>query len=376
MAYALYDGESPIIPATVYLRHLGENAGLDPNTILSAAYALKTFFEFLRENETSFWELTPRFIKQFKRFHLTRKDADGRPSIRKKTARLYLTAVKGLVHYWRGLQDDDPFFADAVAELDGRRERKSRRGMLLHSSWNARVPSSTWRVRIPTAEAHDKQRYKGLPRESCLRVMEVLEGGPRGSELETMFYYRDRAVWTFLLMTGLRKGELVRVRWEDVEPHTGVVYLKDRPEDAWLGDLKTGPGEVFVTTTNPYWDFLDEWIMRGRWITESMLKARGEEDHGLLFCNRDGGPLTQAAVDHLFKRLKTACGFGPEVFFSPHITRHTIACVMLNNGVELTEVQRFLRHRSVTSTEIYAEVSTVNLRRAMEGFWARYEVTG
>lgn len=374
MAYALHNGEFPIIPATIYLRHLSENACLDTNTISSAAYALKAFFTFLEQNGKVFWVLTPLDIKQFKRSQLSRKDASERPNVSKKTVRIYLTAVKGLVHYWRGLQDNDWFFIDAAAELDGMRKVQYRRGMLLHASWYSRVPNSLWRVRIPTREKHDKQRYKGLTRDECRRVMKELDGSRRATLLETMLYYRDRALWTFLLMTGLRKGELVRIRWEDIDQNSGTVYLRNRPEDMGLGELKTGPGEIFVTRMNPYWNYLDEWLLRGRWIAESMLKGQGKEDHGLLFCNSDGGPLTQAAIDHLFARLKKACGFGPAVFFSPHVTRHTIASLMVNTGVDLTEVQKFLRHRSVTSTEVYAEVSTAEVRRALESFWGRYEV--
>jgi site-specific recombinase XerD len=139
--------------------------------------------------------------------------------------------------------------------------------------------------------------------------------------------------------------------------------------------LKSGPGEVFVSSHNPYWRYLDSWLTEGRWIAEEILKARGLEDHGLLFCNRDGGPLTQAAIDHLFSRLKDACKFGPGVPFSPHITRHTIATLMVNSGVELTEVQKFLRHRSIQSTEIYSKISDAKFRQSLSEFWKLFKVS-
>lgn len=47
-AYALYDGHLPIVPATIYLRHLGENVGLEPNSVESYAYALKHLFTLAR----------------------------------------------------------------------------------------------------------------------------------------------------------------------------------------------------------------------------------------------------------------------------------------------------------------------------------------
>jgi integrase len=372
--YAIYDGDLPVVAATIYLRHLGGEVGLDANTLATRAYALRIFFEFLHNNHATFWELTPALVKQYKRTQLSQQDEDYRFLLKRKTVQQYLNAVKGLIQYWRAQRDNDPLFTDQVAEMDGVKRKQYRRG-LLHTAWYAPIPSTLWRVKIPVEEKHDQQRYKGLPHEACQRVMAVLNRAAHHTERETMLFYRDRAIWTFLLMSGLRKGELCRIRCEDVNPAAGTISLKDRAEDTWLGELKTGPGEVFVTARNPYWKHLDSWLLEGRWIAEEMLHARGLDDHGLLFTNRNGGPLAQAAVDHLFARLKAACGFGDEMHFHPHVTRHTTATLMLNSGVALTEIQRFLRHQSARSTELYARVADPNYRAAMERFWQGLEVT-
>jgi site-specific recombinase XerD len=374
IAYAVYDGDLPVIAATIYLRHLGSEVDLGVNTLSARAHALKIFFEFLRGNHISFWELTPALVKQYKRSHLSKKGEDHKFLLKRKTAQQYLSAVKGLIQYWRAQSNNDPLFIDQAAELDGLR-RKRRLPGALHTTWYAPIPSSLWRIRVPIEERHDRQRYKGLSRETCQKVMTVLNLMAHRTKLETMLFYRDRAIWTFLLMSGLRKGELCRIRCEDVNAVAGTIALSDRAEDAWLGKLKCGPGEIFVTTRNPYWKYLDSWLLEGRWIAEELLHARGLGDHDMLFTNHNGGPLTQAAVDHLFARLKAACGFSNEMHFHPHITRHTVATLMLNNGVSLTEIQRFLRHQSAISTERYAKVAAPNYRAAMERFWQSLEVT-
>jgi site-specific recombinase XerD len=374
ITYALYDGELPIVSASIYLRHLESNLYRETNTLASCAYALKRFFEFLKRDGTQFWNITQANIKQYKRFYLNKRGRNGECQIKRITARQYLIAVKGLVGYWRGLREDDPLFTDYVSELDGVRKRRKRKGVLAHISWESRVPSNLWYIKIPKEEEHTKERYKGLSRESSQRVMHALNQVVHRTDIETLLYYRDRAIWTFLLMSCLRKGELVRLRLEDCDQRSGTIYLRDRPEDRWLGELKTGPGEIFVTTSNPYWRYLDSWLLEGRWIAEKKWRAKGHEDHGLLFCNHDGGPLTQPAVDHLFARLKSECKFGRRTLFYPHITRHTMACLMLNNGVQLTEVQRHLRHKSIESTRVYAKVSAQNHRAALTRFWASCEV--
>jgi integrase len=176
-----------------------------------------------------------------------------------------------------------------------------RRGALSHISWYSRVPSALWQIKIPRQQKKpSKKRYKGLSAEQGRKVMDVLNRAEHETDVETMLYYRNRAIWAYMLMSLERKGEVVRTRLEDLDQRRGVIHLVDRPEDSWLGELKSGPGEIFVTSNNPYWNLINSWLTEGRWIAEKILSAKGESDHGMLFCNRNGGPLTQAAIDHLF----------------------------------------------------------------------------
>lgn len=372
--FALYNGAFPIVAATIFLRHLDANCGLRANTLAAYAYALRAFFEFLRRNNTSFWSITQATINSYKRFHLNRYDENGNHVLKRVTARQYMNALKNFIGYWRGLPQDDPLFINHVANIDGKRIRGNRRGMLSHISWYSRVPSVLWQIKIPQAERHYKRRYKGLSISECLAVKSALDNAEYRTDIQAMIYYRNRAIWAFMLMSMLRKGELVRVRIEDLDQRSGIIYLSDRHEDRWLGDLKSGPAEIFVTRDNPLWRIVNSWLTEGRWIAERILQAEGKDDHGMLFCNRDGGPLSQHAVDKLFRKLRKSCGFPKSKPFSPHITRHTMACLMLDSGVQLTEVQKQLRHRSIASTELYAQVSVNVLRETMKRFWSEVRV--
>jgi site-specific recombinase XerD len=368
ITYAIYDGECPVVPATIYLRHLEVNRELRFNTLATYAYALKHFFYFLRRNKVSFSEISVSHIKLFKRIYLGRKDKERQFLIKRYTARQYLDAVRRMMHYWRGFRDDDPMFIDQVAEMDGVRRSRFRRGVLSHVSWHERVPNDLWHIKIPVKEKHVKPRYKGLSSDECRTVMRVLDRAKHATDAQTMLYYRDRAIWTFLLMSGLRKGELCRIRLDDINQTAGVITLKDRPEDAWLGELKSGPDEIFVSSSHPLWSYLNTWLLEGRWVAEEILKRRGMRDHHMLFCTRYGGPLTQAAVNHFFQQTKTDCGFDKNVLFRPHAARHTIATLMLNSGAAKEIVQKFLRHRSSASTEIYASVADNKYREAVRRF--------
>lgn len=365
VTYAIYDGECPVVPAIIYLKYLELDEELRPNTLATYAYALKNFFWFIKQNRTSFTKLSVLHIKQFKRFYLNQRGKDKEFLIKRETAQQYLCAVKKFINYWRGSQDNDPLFIERTAEMDGIRRLRFRRGMLSHASWHARVPNTLWHVKIPVTERQIKPRYKGLSYDQCRTVIEVLNQAKYSTDAQVMSYYRDRAIWTFLLMTGFRKGELCRIRLDDINQGLGIISLKNRPEDEWLGELKSGPGEVFVAPNHPFWSYLNTWLLDGRWVAEELLKRKGLKDHNMLFCNRNGGPLTQAAVNHFFQQAKVDCGFGKEVPFRPHAARHTVATHMVNNGLATEDIQKFLRHRSITSTEIYATISDPKYREVM-----------
>jgi site-specific recombinase XerD len=374
VVYALYDEQFPVVPATIYLRHLEANIGRAQNTVEAYAYALKSFFDFLKMNGSCFWNISQVTIKSYKRFCLDYQIESGVFRIKRVTAQQYLGMLKQFIAYWRGIREDDPLFIDHVAHMDGRRRKLGRRGALSRLSWYSRIPNNLWLVGSAREKNQVGKRYKGLFNEDVLLVRNVLDQAERHTDVQRLLYYRNRAIWAFMLMTFCRLGELVRFRLEDLDQRHGYIYLCDRPEDGWLGELKTGAGEIFVTTLNPYWAFINSWLIHGRWIAINFLKSRGLHDNGMLFCNADGGPLTKAAVYHLFSRLKESCGFGASKPFSPHVTRHTMASLMVENGVPIEEVQVLLRHRSIKSTEIYATVSTKRLRESLNKYWKEYSL--
>lgn len=374
MTYALYSRGLPVVAATIFLRHLQADIGVAENTLATYTYALKIFFGFLESSGLSFWEISTATIEQYKRVHLLRADNKGTSVLNRKTARQYLMVVKRLVGYWRGFKENDPLFLDHAAESNGTQRQRNSRGALAHMSWLSRVPRKLWVISIPKNEKTNKRRYKGLLTAEVQSVTRFLESVPHHTDVQRMLYYRDKAIWKFLLMSLVRKGELVRVRLEDLDFARGVISLVDRPSDAWLGGLKSGPDDIFVTAGNPCWSTVKSWLLHGRPIAMRLPKRRELDDHGMLFCNRDGGPLTQAAVENLFDKIKAACPARPGVSIHPHATRHTMASFMLERGLPLTEVQRLLRHESIQSTQIYARISDPVHRQALIAFWQSWTV--
>jgi site-specific recombinase XerD len=62
---------------------------------------------------------------------------------------------------------------------------------------------------------------------------------------------------------------------------------------------------------------------------------------------------------------KLSRGAGIEKKVTPHMLRHTVATLLLRNGVDLRVVQEFLGHASITSTQRYTHVSKRDLYIAL-----------
>jgi site-specific recombinase XerD len=157
---------------------------------------------------------------------------------------------------------------------------------------------------------------------------------------------RDRAVLELLYASGLRVSEAVGLDVPGVD-------LDERTARVW----GKGARERVVMMGQPAARAVERYLADGR----PRLAQRPET---ALFLNRDGGRLSQRAVQLLVRRYALAAGLDRSVH--PHLLRHTFATHLLDGGAELRVVQTLLGHASVNTTQIYTHVSEAAKRRSIE----------
>jgi integrase/recombinase XerD len=81
---------------------------------------------------------------------------------------------------------------------------------------------------------------------------------------------------------------------------------------------------------------------------------------GPLFRGRTWERFSQRRVQQIVKELAAGAGLTKRVY--PHLLRHTVAQHLLEGGMSLEQVQRFLGHSRITTTQIYAESSAASIR--------------
>jgi integrase len=147
-------------------------------------------------------------------------------------------------------------------------------------------------------------------------------------------------VLIILLRLGLRAGEVAALTLADLDWRAAemVVHGKGHREDRL-----PLPGDVGTA--------IAAYLQRGRPKTtarEVFLRARAPI-----------GALGRGGVSSIVRRACARAGVAP---VGAHRLRHTLACEMVRAGVALPEISQVLRHRSATSTAIYARVDLDQLR--------------
>jgi len=158
------------------------------------------------------------------------------------------------------------------------------------------------------------------------------------------------ALWRLALLTGMRRGELLGLKWEDLDLDRGTLAVRRTlsrgKEGRWeLGQPKTAAGRRSIALPASCVTSLRK--HRARQNAERLRLGELWEDHGFVFTNRTGNMLHVNSLAHAFGKLTVASGL-PVIRF--HDLRHTSATLLLAQGVHPKIVQERLGHADITMT--------------------------
>jgi integrase len=174
---------------------------------------------------------------------------------------------------------------------------------------------------------------KTWTRDEAARVLAAAEG----RELE--------ALWRLALTTGMRRGELLGLRWIDVDLQRGVLAIRHTlVQGASSALVSSAPKSASGQRSIVIGPDDIECLTRHR---DRQRLARTPNPAGLVFISPNGNPVHQHVLAKQFERLIEAAGV-PRIRF--HDTRHTSATLLMEAGVHAKIVAERLGHSSIAIT--------------------------
>ena len=145
-----------------------------------------------------------------------------------------------------------------------------------------------------------------------------------------------KRAFLFSCLTALRKSDIKKLTWEEIQPYgsDGVMYVTTRMQKT--KDIVHNP------------------------ISEEALELIGysPDKRGKVFPDFKDS-MTQAPLKNWLKDA------GITKHISYHCSRHSFACLQLDAGTSIAVVQRYLGHKNVATTEVYAKISDAQKRASI-----------
>lgn len=153
----------------------------------------------------------------------------------------------------------------------------------------------------------------------------------------------DAVLFLTAAMTGLRQGELIALRWRDIDWGAGVIRVRYSFTRGLLGQPKSKSSQRAVPMADRVATELERHHQRSRY----------REDDDLVFCHPHSGRYYVASTLLIrFKEALKAAGVRQVRF---HDLRHTFATRMAAAGTPLRTLQAYMGHADIQTTMIYAD---------------------
>jgi len=254
----------------------------------------------------------------------------------------------------RGLATVDQVSANDVSDFAASLRHSGDHGPALSASSSARAVVAVrgfhkfgvregWSVSDPCVDVQPSAIPQRLPKAlSYAEISAILDAA---GDLDTPTGLRDRALLELLYGTGTRISEAVGMDVDDLDFDQFTLQVTGKGNKQRRLPL----GEYAAVALSAY-------LVRGRPVLAT--QGRGT---ARVFLNSRGGPLSRQSAWLVLSSAAHRAGIPAAV--SPHTMRHSFATHLLEGGADVRVVQELLGHSSVTTTQIYTQVTAETLRQ-------------
>ena len=293
--------------------------GRSPNTIRAYAHHLRRWWEYLDGADQKDWQTISRadiadFINGLR----------ARKSRQSSTINAIVAAVISFYDY-----------QDQAAEYHTRFGSRSKRHQFVHSMANRNRPF---------AQPISKRPPETLTKEQVLTLITACQ------------LKRDKLLLTLLYQTGMRIGQALGLRHEDIDSEDNLIRIVPRDDNANGMRAKTRHEYIVHISTHLITLYTD-------YLVNEYPDMDSDYVFVALFGQSRGRPLTYHSVVSLFNRL----GRKTDIVTHPHAFRHTHVTELLQAGIEPRIIQQRVGHQSINTTmENYAHLTATDVKREFQ----------
>lgn len=193
--------------------------------------------------------------------------------------------------------------------------------------WNMVEEDVLKRVRKVKLLQENNRRLRYLTQEECQALIHACDA-------------HAKPIVVMALNTGMRKGEILKLKWENIDLKNGFILLNQ--EQTKNSERK----EIPINST----------------LRETLLKITRRLDIPYVFYN----PKTDKPYDNIVKSFYTAMKRAGIRDFRFHDLRHTFASQLVMAGVDITTVKELLGHKTLTMTLRYSHLAPSHKVRAVD----------
>jgi integrase/recombinase XerD len=341
----LGDDQVPVEPVERFLGYL-TSIEKSPNTVKAYAHDLKDWFSYLTLHGLDWQVVTVEDVAGFVAWlRLPPGGRDGKVAV--------LSAA--------GNHCSAASVNRKLAALTSFCEFHARRGVNLAGLLTTMQPAgrrgsaTSYKPFLQHVTKSGPQRRRAIGLKTSRARPKVLTAAEAQAILDACEHLRDRLLFAVLLDCGVRIGEALGLRHEDMGIAERAVTVTPRPNDnrarAKAGISRTIPASAELM----------------RLYADYLTREYGSLDSDYVFVNLwsrpYGRPWTYAAVYDLVQRLRERTGIG----FGPHQYRHTYATWLLRRGAGMETVKECLGHASITTTiDTYGHLTVEDARQTLE----------
>ncbi len=226
----------------------------------------------------------------------------------------------------------------------------------------------TWRL-LPRNPADDvtpprasEREMRALSQEDADKLLEVAKESPHYTAI------------VLAVTTGLRRGELAALRWQDLDLTRRYLTVHQAVEVTKAGGFrfkepKTAGSRRTISLPAMAVEALKQ--HRAEQARQRLMFGPGYQDHGLVLASSDGTPCNPMALTKCLKPLLKKAGLPP---LRLHELRHTHASQLINLKIDPLTVSKRLGHSKVSTTmDVYGHLMPGAQEQAMELLDAAYQ---